>query len=33
MIWGVGSAQHEATEIDRRLARYVNATSPTISFP
>ena len=24
MIWGVGSALHEATEIDRRLARYVN---------
>ena len=24
MIWGVGSALHEATEIDRRYARYVN---------
>jgi xanthine dehydrogenase YagR molybdenum-binding subunit len=24
MIWGVGSALHEATEIDRRTARYVN---------
>ena len=24
MIWGVSSALHEATEIDRRLARYVN---------
>lgn len=24
MIWGVGCALHEATEIDRRAARYVN---------
>lgn len=24
MIWGIGSALHEATEIDRRTARYVN---------
>src|SRR5258705_2645078 len=24
MIWGVSSALHEATEIDRRNARYVN---------
>jgi xanthine dehydrogenase YagR molybdenum-binding subunit len=24
MIWGISSALHEATEIDRRLARYVN---------
>ncbi|MFN8492773.1 MAG: xanthine dehydrogenase family protein molybdopterin-binding subunit [Caldilineaceae bacterium] len=24
MIWGIGSALHEATEIDERLARYVN---------
>ena len=24
MIWGVSSALHEATEIDRRTARYVN---------
>jgi xanthine dehydrogenase YagR molybdenum-binding subunit len=24
MIWGVGCALHEATEIDRRTARYVN---------
>jgi hypothetical protein len=24
MIWGVSSALHEATEIDRRDARYVN---------
>lgn len=24
MIWGVSSALHEATEIDRRSARYVN---------
>jgi xanthine dehydrogenase YagR molybdenum-binding subunit len=24
LIWGVGSALHEATEIDRRTARYVN---------
>ncbi len=25
MIWGIGSALHEETEIDRRAARYVNA--------
>ena len=24
MIWGVSSALHEATEIDRKRARYVN---------
>jgi xanthine dehydrogenase YagR molybdenum-binding subunit len=24
MIWGLSSALHEATEIDRRYARYVN---------
>jgi xanthine dehydrogenase YagR molybdenum-binding subunit len=24
MIWGIGQALHEATEIDRRTARYVN---------
>jgi xanthine dehydrogenase YagR molybdenum-binding subunit len=24
MIWGIGSALHEATEIDRKRARYVN---------
>jgi len=24
MIWGIGSALHEATEIDARRARYVN---------
>jgi xanthine dehydrogenase YagR molybdenum-binding subunit len=24
MIWGIGSALHEATEIDRLRARYVN---------
>ncbi len=24
MIWGIGSALHEATEIDERTARYVN---------
>jgi xanthine dehydrogenase YagR molybdenum-binding subunit len=24
MIWGISSALHEATEIDRRRARYVN---------
>jgi xanthine dehydrogenase YagR molybdenum-binding subunit len=24
MIWGIGAALHEATEIDRRNARYVN---------
>jgi xanthine dehydrogenase YagR molybdenum-binding subunit len=24
MIWGIGSALHEATEIDKRTARYVN---------
>ena len=25
MIWGIGSALHEETEIDQRAARYVNA--------
>lgn len=24
MIWGISSALHEATEIDKRYARYVN---------
>ncbi len=24
LVWGIGSALHEATEIDRRAARYVN---------
>jgi xanthine dehydrogenase YagR molybdenum-binding subunit len=24
MVWGISSALHEATEIDRRLGRYVN---------
>jgi xanthine dehydrogenase YagR molybdenum-binding subunit len=24
MIWGIGSALHEATEIDKREARYIN---------
>ena len=24
LIWGVSSALHEATEIDRRVARYMN---------
>lgn len=24
MIWGIASALHEATDIDRRAARYVN---------
>ena len=24
MIWGISSAMHEATEIDKRNARYVN---------
>ncbi len=24
MIWGIGTALHEATEMDRRVARYVN---------
>ena len=24
MIWGISSALHEATEIDQRVARYVN---------
>ncbi|TGV77371.1 xanthine dehydrogenase family protein molybdopterin-binding subunit, partial [Mesorhizobium sp. M00.F.Ca.ET.149.01.1.1] len=24
MIWGIGQALHEATEVDRRYARYVN---------
>ena len=24
MVWGIGSALHEATEVDPRHARYVN---------
>jgi xanthine dehydrogenase YagR molybdenum-binding subunit len=33
MIWGVGSALHEATEIDRRTARYVNANIAEYLIP
>ena len=30
-IWGLSAALHEATEIDRRTARYVNARSRQLS--
>jgi xanthine dehydrogenase YagR molybdenum-binding subunit len=33
MIWGVGSALHEATEIDRRTARYMNANIAEYLIP
>jgi xanthine dehydrogenase YagR molybdenum-binding subunit len=33
MIWGVSSALHEATEIDRRYARYVNDNLADYSVP
>jgi xanthine dehydrogenase YagR molybdenum-binding subunit len=33
MIWGISSALHEATEIDRRLARYVNDNLADYSVP
>ena len=33
MIWGIGSALHEATEIDVRSARYVNDNLADYSMP
>jgi xanthine dehydrogenase YagR molybdenum-binding subunit len=33
MIWGIGSALHEATEIDLRDARYVNSNLADYSIP
>src|SRR5260370_30499174 len=33
MIWGIGSALHEATEIDPRFARYVNDNLADYSIP
>jgi len=33
MIWGIGSALHEATEIDPRYARYVNDNLADYSIP
>jgi xanthine dehydrogenase YagR molybdenum-binding subunit len=33
MIWGIGSALHEATEIDVRNARYVNDNLADYSIP
>jgi xanthine dehydrogenase YagR molybdenum-binding subunit len=33
MIWGIGSALHEATEIDTRFARYVNDNLADYSIP
>ncbi len=33
MIWGIGSALHEETEIDRRAARYVNANLADYLIP
>jgi xanthine dehydrogenase YagR molybdenum-binding subunit len=33
MIWGIGSALHEATEIDPRNARYVNDNLADYSIP
>jgi xanthine dehydrogenase YagR molybdenum-binding subunit len=33
MIWGVSSALHEATEIDPRVARYVNDNLADYSMP
>jgi xanthine dehydrogenase YagR molybdenum-binding subunit len=33
MIWGLGSALHEETEIDRRTARYVNANIAEYLIP
>jgi CO/xanthine dehydrogenase Mo-binding subunit len=33
MIWGIGSALHEVTEIDERAARDTSTTtSPSTSF-
>ena len=33
MIWGIGSALHEQTEIDRRAARYVNTNLADYMVP
>lgn len=33
MIWGIGSALHEATEMDRRAARYVNTNFADYMIP
>jgi xanthine dehydrogenase YagR molybdenum-binding subunit len=33
MIWGIGSALHEATEIDMQRARYVNDNLADYSVP
>jgi xanthine dehydrogenase YagR molybdenum-binding subunit len=33
LIWGIGSALHEATEIDPRFARYVNDNLADYSIP
>ncbi len=33
MIWGIGSALHEETEIDRRAARYVNTNLADYLIP
>ena len=33
MIWGVGSAIHEQTEIDQRTSRYVNANLADYMVP
>ncbi len=33
MIWGIGSALHEETEVDRREARYVNANLADYMVP
>lgn len=33
MIWGIGSALHEATEIDEKRARYVNANIAEYLIP
>jgi xanthine dehydrogenase YagR molybdenum-binding subunit len=33
MIWGISSALHEATEIDRKRARYVNTNLADYRVP
>src|SRR5207253_10042087 len=33
MIWGISSALHEATEIDERVARYVNDNLADYQIP
>jgi xanthine dehydrogenase YagR molybdenum-binding subunit len=33
MIWGIGSALHEATEIDRKRARYINTNLADYHVP